>query len=124
MAWDLVVNLADRPGSLAALGEVLGRAEINIDGIAGVTSSGQGTVHVLVEDGAAAQTALQEAGLEVAGPNEVVISSFRDQPGELGAMARRIADTGTNINLVYITCDGRIAFGTDNNVAAGDALRI
>jgi hypothetical protein len=39
-------------------------------------------------------------------------------------MARRIADSGTNIALVYITCDGRIVFGTDNNAAAANALGI
>lgn len=124
MSWDLEVTMPDRPGSLAALGEALGRAGINIDGIGAVTSGGKGTVHVLVEDGASAQQALQQAGLDVARPMEVVIASFRDQPGELGAMARRIADTGTNINLVYITCDGRIVFGTDDNTAAREALEV
>jgi hypothetical protein len=122
MAWDVIVSLTDRPGTLAALGEALGAAGINIDGISGAAGGGQGMIHVLVEDGAAAQRVLEEAGIEVVGSGEVVVASFEDRPGELGVMARKVADTGTNINLVYITCDGRIVFGTDDNAAAREAL--
>jgi len=124
MAWDLEVVLSDRPGELANLGEALGAGGINIDGISGSASPGSATIHLLVEDAAAAQRVLHGAGVEAVGSTEVVIASFKDQPGELGSMARRIADTGTNIALVYITCDGRIVFGTDNNAAAGKALGI
>lgn len=122
MAWDLEVILIDQPGALAALGEALGAADINIDGISGSTSGGQGTAHILVKDASSAQKALLGAGIEVVGSTEVVIAAFGDKPGELGSMARRIADAGTNIKLVYITCDGRIAFATDNNTAASAAL--
>jgi hypothetical protein len=122
MAWDLEVLLPDRPGTLAELGEALGGAGINIDGVSGAVSGGQAMIHVLVEDGAAAQRVLQDKGLEVVGSNQVVIASFQDRPGELGTMARKIAETETNITLVYITCDGRIVFGTDDNAAAGAAL--
>ena len=124
MAWDLEVTLPDRPGSLATLGEALGEAGINIDGVSGSTSAGQGVIHVLVEDGPAAHRALQNAGVETSDPREVVIVAFEDKPGELGSMARRIADTGTNIRLVYISCDGRIAFDTDDNIAAREALGV
>jgi hypothetical protein len=124
MAWDLEVLLSDRPGTLAELGEALGGAGINIDGVSGAVSAGQGMIHVLVEDGAAAQRVLQEKGVEVVGSNQVVIAPFQDRPGELGRMARQIAGTGTNITLVYITCDGRIVFGTDDNGAAGEALGV
>lgn len=124
MAWHLEVFLPNRPGALAALGEGLGAAGINIDGISGASGPEGGWMHLLVEDAAAAQSALQDAGVEVLGSSEVVIATFNDQPGELGRMARRIADTGTNINSLYITCDGRIVFGTDNNEAAREALGV
>lgn len=122
MAWDLEVSLPDRPGALASLGDTLGQAGINIDGVSGATSGGMGIIHLLVADAAAAQKALSEAAIEVVAANEVVIASFQDRPGELGEMAGKIAATGANINLVYITCDGRIAFGTSNNGAASQAL--
>jgi hypothetical protein len=122
MSWDLEVSLPDRPGALASLGEALGRAGINIDGVSGATAGGMGIIHVLVADAAAAQKALSEAAIEVVTATEVVIASFEDRPGELGEMAGKIAATGTNINLVYISCDGRIVFGTSDNAATRQAL--
>lgn len=42
---------------------------------------------------------------------------FEDRPGELGEIGRRIADTGTNIEVVYISCDGQLVLATSNNAA-------
>lgn len=119
MARDLTVMLDDRPGALADMGDALGRAGINIDGICGVTGMGEGrgVIHVLVEDVDAARSALQDAGIEVGPDVGVVTMSFEDRPGELGAMARRVADTGTNIDLVYISCDRKLVLATDDNDA-------
>lgn len=119
MARDLTVMLEDRPGALADMGEALGRAGVNIDGISGVIGSGDGKeeVHILVSDAEAARSALGEAGIEVGADIGVVTMGFEDRPGELGAMARRIADTGANIELVYISCDHRLVVATDDNDA-------
>ncbi len=38
----LAVLLEDKPGALAKLGEALGKAEINIEGVAGMTVVGRG----------------------------------------------------------------------------------
>ena len=45
MAKDLTVVLEDRPGTLAAMGEALGKAGVNIEGICGFPAGGKGTVH-------------------------------------------------------------------------------
>jgi len=121
MARDLTVTLDDRPGALADMGEALGRAGVNIDGICGVTGAGgRGELHILVEDADAARAALTEAGIEVGADVDVVMLSFEDRPGELGAMARRVAETDTNIELVYISCDRRLVMATsDNNAIEG-----
>lgn len=122
MARDLIVMLDDRPGALATMGEALGRAGVNIDGICGVAGDGGGrnAVHILVEDVDAARSALTEAGIEVGPDVGVVTMTFEDRPGELGAMARRVADTGANIELVYISCDRQLVLATSDNQAVGD----
>lgn len=119
MARDLTVMLGDRPGALADMGEALGRAGLNIDGICGVTGAGggRGEIHILVADADAARSALTEAGIEVGPDVGVVTMSFEDRPGELGAMARRVADTDTNIELVYISCDRNLVLATSDNAA-------
>lgn len=40
MAVDLTLYLDDQPGELARLGDVLGRAGVNIDGFCALTSGG------------------------------------------------------------------------------------
>jgi hypothetical protein len=117
MASDLTVTLEDRPGALADMGDALGRAGVNIDGIAGATGSGSPQIHILVEDAEAARAALTEAGIEVGSAKDVVTMGFENRPGELGEIGRRIADTGTNIEVVYISCDGQLVLATSNNAA-------
>ena len=115
MARDLTVSLENRPGALADMGDALGRAGVNIDGISGTARSGE--VHILVEDAAAARSALTEAGIQVGADNEVVKVGFEDRPGELGEIGRRVADAGANIEVVYISCDGQLVLATSDNAA-------
>jgi hypothetical protein len=122
MATDLTVQLEDRPGSLAELGEALGGAGVNIDGICGVTGGGRGEIHVLVEDAAAARQALEGAGNQVSGEQEVLVVEAEDRPGELGRVARAIADAGANINVVYIAAGTKVVIGADDLEKARGAV--
>jgi hypothetical protein len=116
MARDLTVTLENRPGALADMGDALGRAGVNIDGISGAAEAG-GQVHILVEDAATARSALSAAGILVGADSEVVTVDFEDRPGELGEIGRRIADAGANIEVVYISCDGKLVLATSDNAA-------
>ncbi|MDP3703417.1 MAG: amino acid-binding protein, partial [Candidatus Omnitrophota bacterium] len=102
MAKDLTVVLEDRPGTLAALGEALGKGGVNVEGICAVPAGGKATVHVLVEDSSAARQALQKAGVQVAGEQDVLVMSMEDKPGSLGAVARKLASAGVNITVLYL----------------------
>jgi hypothetical protein len=115
MARDLTVSLENRPGALADMGDALGRAGVNIDGISGTAESGQ--VHILVEDAAAARSALTDAGIQVGADTDVVKVGFENRPGELGGIGRRVADAGANIDVVYISCDGQLVLATSDNAA-------
>ena len=115
MARDLTVTLEDRPGALADMGDALGRAGVNINGISGTAGSGE--VHILVDDAEAARAALASAGIQVGAEHEVVKVGFEDRPGELGEIGRRVADAGANIEVVYISCDGQLVLATSDNAA-------
>ena len=111
---DLSVTLPDQPGGLARLGEALGAAGINIDGLAGVGTGGDGVIHLLVGDGEAARAALQEAGIEASEPSDVLAIAARDQPGELGSRARVVADAGINIQAAYLDTNGNLIMVVDD----------
>jgi hypothetical protein len=124
MARDLSVALDNRPGELARLGEATGGAGINIEGVCGVaTGSGPATVHILVEDVAATRSALENAGLEVSDERDVLVVDVEDRPGTTGEVARKIADAGVNIDLLYTTFGGvRLVLGVDDLEKARAAI--
>lgn len=122
MAKDLTVIFEDLPGALAKMGETLGVAGINIDGICGVTCEGVGVIHVLVEDATAARKAFKEAGFETGVEREVLVIDIVDRPGELGGIARRLASAGVNLDLLYLTASLDLVIGVDDLKEAQAAL--
>lgn len=122
MAHDLTVKLANEPGTLAKLGEVLGNAGINIDGVVGMAIGDAGEVHLLVADAGMAREALSGAGIECGAEREVEVVSVIDQPGEMGRHLRRIADAGVNVDLVYIATGTRLVIGSVDMEALRHAL--
>ena len=119
---DLTIFLDDRPGTLADMGEALGEAGVNIEGASGFPCEGKGVGHILIEDASKARRVLEEAGIEVGEEREVLVLEVKDQPGELGRMARSIANAGVNINLIYIASNTRIVLGADDLDKARSAL--
>jgi hypothetical protein len=121
---DLVVNLENEPGMLAAVGEVLGNAGINIEGVCGALIEGAESVwvHILVADAEMATSALEAAGVDYGGERDVEVISLVDQPGEMGRHLRKVADAGVNIDLVYLATSTRLVLGGSNMEALREAL--
>src|SRR5262245_3063048 len=108
MPIDLTVILDNRPGELARLGWAVGRAGVNIRGLAAFTGEGKGVVHVLVDDEATdrCRDALKRAGMGIADEREVLVVDLEDRPGTLGELTRKLADANVNIDLAYKTFRG------------------
>ena len=119
---DLIVNLENEPGSLAQLGEALGNAGINIDGLCGLVGEGFQEVHVLVGSAQEARSALEEVGITCGGEREVEVIAVMDQPGEMGRHLRKIADAGINVDLVYMATSTRIVLGSPDMDGLRSAL--
>jgi hypothetical protein len=119
---DLTVLLENRPGTLASLGESLGKAGVNIEGFCGFPADGQAIGHLLVEDAAAARQALQQAGAKVTGERDVLVVDMENRAGALGQAARKVADAGVNIDLVYLASNNRVVVGADDLDKARAAL--
>ena len=114
MTYDLTVILQDKPGTLADVGEALGNAGINIDGLCGFPCEGKGVLHVLVEEGDAARTALEVSGQHVEEMQEVLVVEMVDEPGEFGRVCRLVANAGVNLNLSYTATQTRLVLGADD----------
>ena len=120
-----IVNMENRPGTLADLGTALGERSINISGLAGVSWDSVGSIAIVTSDDAGARAVLEEREIEYRDV-EVVSASLEDRPGALGEVARRLANRGINVEVVMPTGvqGGRIsvAFGVDDPAGAREAL--
>jgi hypothetical protein len=114
MAKDVMINLENRPGILADLGNILGGAGVNLMGGCGFDCEGKGTLHFLVEDPQVVHAALEGTVYEVAEVRDVLLVDVVDRPGEMGKLARQIADAGANIELMYLSTSGHIVIGVDD----------
>ena len=107
-----IVELPNRPGSLAAVAEALGARGINIGPTAGATGRDWGSVALTAEDDDGARSTLQANGWTFR-ESDVVVAALDDKPGALGAATRRLADAGVNIDASFVTGmeGGKIHFG-------------
>ena len=112
---DLSIALDDRPGALAEMGEALGRAGVSVEGGGVFVANGAGVAHFLFNDGAAARAALEAAGIRVVAEREVLVQKLRqDEPGQLGKIARRMAEAGVNIEVQYSDHDHNLILVVDD----------
>jgi hypothetical protein len=112
---DLSIELENRPGALAAMGEALGAAGVSVEGGGVFVANGVGVAHFLVEDASAARAALEAAGIRVVAVNDVLIQKLRqDEPGQLGKIARRMAEAGVNIEVQYSDHDHNLILVVDD----------
>ena len=123
MDYDVTVILENKPGSLATMGEVLKGAGININGMCGFLVEGKGEIHILVNNGSAARKALEEAGFDASKVRPMLVRTLENVPGTLGEAARKLADAGVNIDLMYLASDNRIVLGVDPGIADWDKAK-
>jgi hypothetical protein len=114
---DLSIVLDHQPGSLARLGQTLGRAGVSVEGGGAWVGGGLGLAHFLVHDAAAskADAALADAGIRVMAVSDVLVQRLRqDVPGQLGALCGRMAEAGVNIEVLYSDHDNQLILVVDN----------
>jgi hypothetical protein len=120
-----IVDLPNRPGSLAAVCEALGARGINISATAGATVGDVGSLAFTADDHAGARSVLDAHGWSYR-EVETVVAALEHRPGTLGAAARRMADAGVNLDTMFATgMEGDkvlIAFGVSDPAAARAAL--
>ncbi|MEO8029468.1 MAG: amino acid-binding ACT domain-containing protein [Gemmatimonadota bacterium] len=116
---DLTIELDNRPGALAAMGEALGAAGVSIEGGGAWVANGGGVAHFLFRDPVAARQALTAVGIKVVAEHEVVVQRLlQGVPGQLGKLTRRMAEAGVNITVLYSDHEHRLILVVDDAVRA------
>ncbi len=116
---DLTIELEDRPGALAEMGQALGAAGVSVEGGGVFTTGGRGLAHFLFHDGARAADALRAAGITVLAERKVLVQRLRqDIPGQLGAICQQMTEAGVNIEVMYSDHDNQLVLVVDDHATA------
>jgi hypothetical protein len=120
-----LVDLENKPGSLARIAEAIAAKGINIEGISGTTCDESGRVAIVTRDEAGTRTALTDARASFK-EVEATETSMRHAPGTFAKAARRLADAGINVEAIFPTGmqgqDVSVAFVTDQPAKAKELL--
>ncbi|MCW8926668.1 MAG: hypothetical protein OQJ84_10440, partial [Xanthomonadales bacterium] len=71
--YDLCIELEEHPGNLALIGETLGAAGVNINGLSVTNTKTRDVIHLVVDDPGSATQALRNSGIEVHEVSEVFV---------------------------------------------------
>jgi hypothetical protein len=125
MRTQFIVQLENRPGSLAALARALANRGVNIDHVAGGGAGTIGYAAFSTDDDEAARAVLRGSGLEFVEGTSFVVD-MPDRPGALADVTEKLAGAGMSIHglLVVGRRDDRlsVAFAVDDVDAARRVL--
>jgi hypothetical protein len=124
---DFCIEHDDTSDSIAPIGEVLGAAGVNIEGLCFVRSNGRSVVHFAVEDAMTARRVLEHSGIRIKEVSEVYVL-YKDKkrvtgkPGSFGEICRTFADNGITLNFGYAAENNRFIFGVADIAKAQELL--
>jgi hypothetical protein len=112
MAFDLVIDIENTPGALAAVAAAISDAGVNIAAATCIGTGERAEMHILVPHAEAARHSLAISHLAVSREREVVVVDVEDRPGVLADLTRKIAKAGVDLDLVYVATRNRVVFGS------------
>ena len=120
-----MVELADKPGSLADVAEAIAAKGVNITSVSGATCGEMGRIAIAADDNANTRAALTDLGVTFE-QKEITTVPLRHEPGSRAQAARQVAKAGVNIESVMLLGmqgnDIEVGFVTSDPVMARNAL--
>ncbi len=121
----MTVIAQDKVGVLADISYILGKARINIESVAAVSSEGKAVLTFLLADEKRAAQLLKHNGYRVL-ESEIFVVRLRDEPGELSKLSSRLTGAKISIMNLYVVARDRgfsiIALKVDKPKAAKKIL--
>jgi hypothetical protein len=113
VAFDLVIDIENRPGALAEVAKAISDAGVNIAAATCVGSGDRAELHILVPHAEAARHALAISHLAVTREREVVVVDVEDRPGVLASVFDVLRDANVNVqeteNIVFTGAESAVA---------------
>ena len=102
---EITLKVANSPGALGRVAQVLGGERINILAMSVDTS---GSLRLVVDNPLHAASTLREQHYQVE-ERDVLYTSMPNEPGSLGRALKVIADAGVNVEYAYATGSDRVS---------------
>jgi len=124
---DFYVEQSGKAENPALLGEILGAAGVNIEGLCLTSCEERTVVHFAVEDALTAERVLENSGVKIRSVSDVYVynkdeKQVTGRPGSFGDLCRTLADHGIKINFGYPIENNRFVFGVDDVARARKLL--
>jgi hypothetical protein len=125
---DFCVEQEETSDILAYIGEILGEAGVNIEGLCLISCDGLHIIHFVVEDSVTARCVLEKSGIRIRDESEVFIlhkdaKCVTGKPGSFGGICRTLADHDIKIKFGYPAENNRFVLGVDDVVKASILLK-
>lgn len=98
---EFTVHMVNRPGQLAALADRLSEAGIHIEALAAFSLGDDSMVRLMANDVDTTRRVLIDAGVRFE-EQPVIETVIKDSPAALAEMTRRLANSGVNIEAMYL----------------------
>jgi hypothetical protein len=98
---EFTVHMANRPGQLAALADRLSAAGVHVEALAAFSQGADSMVRLMANDVDTTRRVLTDAGVRFE-EQRVIETVIKDEPDALAKMTRRLADSGVNIEAMYL----------------------
>ena len=109
----ITIFLENKTGRLAEVTRILRDHEINLQGFSTTEARDYGILRILVSDTEKAQDALKKAGFTTHAA-EIICVKVEDKPGELYNILEVLAESGINVDYIYVIAGTRIALSVNN----------
>ena len=124
---DFCLEQNTNPENPALIGEMLGVAGVNIEGLCLTTCEDMTVIHLAVEDAVTTRRVFEKSGIKIRGVSDVFVFSkdkkrITSKPGSFGEICRTLADHGIKINFGYPAENNRYVFGVDDLAKARELL--
>ena len=124
---ELTVQIENKPGTLASLGEALAKAKVNILAFVAEEAEGHNKLRLATDNSAKAKGVLTGLNLQVS-EAEVIGIELKNKPGTLANAARGLASADININYSYSGAEAGskrqlVIFGVSDVKRAAKALK-